>query len=80
MLKFIYGANALFVPIFRSNFYFGPYISILPLLVPNPINACYFSPFYHSTNRKNWHGKRSALLTVNADVANKIIITKLFII
>ena len=45
--------NALFVPIFWSHFYFGPYISILPLLVPNPINTCYFSPFRHSTNRKS---------------------------
>ena len=80
MLKFIYDVNAFFVPIFRSNFYFDPYISILLLLIPNPINACYFSPFCHSTNRKNWHGKRSALLTVNVDVTNKIIITKLFII
>ena len=46
------GVNALFVPTFWGHFYFGPYIFILPLLVPNPINACYFSSFCHSTNRK----------------------------
>ena len=57
------GVNALFVPTFSGHFYFGPYISILLLLVLNPINACYFSTFRHSTNRKNWRGKRSALLT-----------------
>ena len=41
-----------FVSIFWGHFYFGPYISILPLLVPNLINACYFSHFRHSTNKK----------------------------
>ena len=29
---------------------FRPYISILPLLVPNPINACYFSPLRQPTD------------------------------
>ena len=52
-LYFILGVNALFIPTFWGHFYFGPYISILPLLVLNPINACYFSPFRHSTNRKS---------------------------
>ena len=42
---FLLGVNALFIPTFWGHFYFGPYISILPLLVPNPINAYYFSPF-----------------------------------
>ena len=50
---FFLGVNALFVPTFWGHFCFGPYISILPLLVPNSINACYFSPFRHSTNRKS---------------------------
>ena len=31
-------------------FHFGPYILILPLLVPKPINACYFRHFRQSTN------------------------------
>ena len=47
------GVNALFVPIFWDHFYFDPYISILPFLVSNSINACYFSHFRHLTNRKN---------------------------
>ena len=47
------GVNALLVLIFWGHFYFGPYISILPLLIPNPINAGYFSPFHHSTSRKS---------------------------
>ena len=33
------GVNALFVPIFWGHFYFGPYISILPLLIPKLINT-----------------------------------------
>ena len=55
MLEFEFklGVNVLFVPIFWGHFCFGLYISILPLLVPHPINACYFSPFHHSTNRKS---------------------------
>ena len=61
MLKFIYDVNALFIPIFRSNFYFGPCISILPLLVPNPINACYFSPLISVTQ-----------LTEKTDIANGV--------
>ena len=60
---FILVINALFIPIFWGHFYFGPYISVLLLLVPNPINACYFSLLRHSTNRKSWRDKRSALLT-----------------
>ena len=31
-------------------FHFGPYILILPLLVPKPINTCYFCPFRQSTD------------------------------
>ena len=45
------GLSALFVPTFRGRFYFGPFISILPILVPNPINAYYFSPFRQPTDR-----------------------------
>ena len=51
--QYIYGVNGLFVPIFLGHFYFDPYISILPPLVLNLINVCYFSPFCHSTNRKS---------------------------
>ena len=57
------GVNTLFVLIFWGHFYFGHYIFILPFLVSNPINACDFSLFRHSTNRKSQRGKRSALLT-----------------
>ena len=35
-------------------FHFGPYILILPLLVPKPINAWHLSPYRHPTNRKCW--------------------------
>ena len=44
------GVNALFVPTFRGRFYFGPYISNLPILVPNPNKTCYFSPFRQPTD------------------------------
>ena len=53
------GVNALFVPTFWAHFYlvptflFGPYISILPLLVHNPINACYFSPLRQPTDENS---------------------------
>ena len=33
------GVNALLVTTFWGHFYFGPYISILPLLVPKSINV-----------------------------------------
>ena len=33
------GVNALFILTFWGHFYSGPYISILPLLVPKPINV-----------------------------------------
>ena len=52
----ILGINALFILTFRGRFYFGPYISNLPILVPNPINACYFSPFRQPTDGNGWHG------------------------
>ena len=48
-LYFILGVNALFISTFWGHFYFSPYIFILPLLVPNPINACYFNPFHQPT-------------------------------
>ena len=49
------GINALLVPIYIYIyifffFHFGPYILISPLLVSEPINACYFRPFCQSTN------------------------------
>ena len=50
------GINALFVPTFRGHFYFGPYIYILPILIHNPINACYFSPFRQPTDENDWRG------------------------
>ena len=40
-----------FSPYILVFFHFGPYILILPLLVPKPINECYFRPFRQSTNR-----------------------------
>ena len=51
--KFKLGINALLIPTFWGYFYFGPYISILPLLVPKPINARHLSPYRHPTNRKS---------------------------
>ena len=42
--------SLLLVPTFWLFFHFSPYILILPLLVPKPINACYFCPFRQSTD------------------------------
>ena len=39
-----------FSPYILTFFHFGPYILILPLLVPKSINACYFRPFHQSTD------------------------------
>ena len=47
------GVNAFFVPTFWGHFYFDPYISILPLLVSKPINACHLSPYRQPTNKKS---------------------------
>ena len=41
-------------------FHFDPYILILPLLVPKPINACYFRPFRQSTNENIWQIGRAS--------------------
>ena len=38
-----------FSPYILAFFYFGPYILILSLLVPKPINVCYFHLFCQST-------------------------------
>ena len=51
--NFVFDVNALFVPTFWGHFYFDPYISILPLLVPNPINACYFNHFRQPTDENS---------------------------
>ena len=53
---YILGVNVLFVPTFWGYFYFGPYISILSFLVPNPINACYFSPLRQPTEGNSLRG------------------------
>ena len=42
-----------FSPYILTFFHFGPYILILPLLVPKPINACYFRPFHQSTDKNS---------------------------
>ena len=47
------GVNALLVLTFCIFFHFGPYISILPPLVPKLINVCYFSHFLQSKDRNN---------------------------
>ena len=39
-----------FSPYILTFFHFGPYIFILPLLVPKPINAWHLSPYRHPTN------------------------------
>ena len=40
-----------FSPYILTFFHLSPYIFILPLLVPKPINACYFRPFRQSTDK-----------------------------
>ena len=45
-----------FSPYILIFFHFGPYIFILQLLVPKPINAWHLSPYCHPTNRKYWCG------------------------
>ena len=48
------GVNAFLVSIFCFFFFhFGPYILILPFLVPKPINTCYFSHFHQLANGNN---------------------------
>ena len=44
------GVNALLVPTFCTFFYFGPFILILPFLVPKTINAPHLSPYRQPTN------------------------------
>ena len=48
---FVIGINVLLVPIFWGHFYFDPYISILPHLIPKMKNAFYFSLYCHSLNK-----------------------------
>ena len=48
-----------FSPYILTFFHFGPYILILPLLVPKPINACYFRHFRQSTDGNSWGGSQS---------------------
>ena len=50
---FRYWRKCTFSPYILVFFHFGPYIFISPLLVPKPINACYFSNFRQSTNGNN---------------------------
>ena len=50
MNLYFHGRKCSFRPYILGSFLFGPYISILPLLVPNPINACYFSPLHQPTD------------------------------
>ena len=45
-----------FSPYILAFFHFGPYIFILPLLVPKPINVWHLSPYRHPTNWKSWCG------------------------
>ena len=42
-----------FNPYILTFFHFGPYIFILPLLVPKPISACHISSSHQSINRKS---------------------------
>ena len=50
LFDFILGVNTLLVPIFWVNFYFGPYILILLLLVPKMKNVFHFCPYCYSLN------------------------------
>ena len=47
----IFRRKCTFSPYILAFFHFDPYILILPLLVPKPINACLFRPFHQSTDR-----------------------------
>ena len=47
-----------FSPYILAFFHFSPYILILPLLVPEPINVCYFHHFRQSTDGNSWSGSR----------------------
>ena len=53
LLAIIFRRKCTFSPYILTFFHFSPYILILPLLVPKPINACYFHPFRQSTDRNN---------------------------
>ena len=74
--------NVFFVPTSWGHFYFGLYISILPLLVFKPINTCYFSHFHQTTNGNSWRDwqhikiiiKKSILTLKNATSASKLIL------
>ena len=50
---FLHRHKCTFNPYILAFFHFDPYISISQLLVPNPINACYFSHFCQSVNGNN---------------------------
>ena len=50
---FLHRHKCTFNPYISAFFHFDPYISISQLLVPNPINACYFSHFCQSVNGNN---------------------------
>ena len=55
LLAIIFRRKCTFSPYILTFFFFhfSPYILILPLLVPKPINACYFHPFRQSTDRNS---------------------------
>ena len=57
------GVNTLLVSTFWGHFYFGPYFSILLLLVPKMKNVFYFGSYRYLTNGNCLHGKRSTLFT-----------------
>ena len=50
---FLHRHKCTFNPCILAFFHFGSYISISPVLVLNPINACYFSHFCQSVNGNN---------------------------
>ena len=47
---FLHRHNCTFNTYILTFFHFSPYILFLPLLVPKPINACYFRLFRQSTD------------------------------
>ena len=49
-------------------FHFGPYIFILPLLIPKPINAWHLSPYRHPINRKSWRGWRHIKIIIKKNL------------
>ena len=60
--------KCIFNPYILTFFHFDPYIFILRLLVPKPINAWYLSPYCYPSNRKCWHGRRHSKIIIKKSI------------